>query len=77
MKLLFACLAFTLMACGSKAKPAAPPANTSPATGSAAPCCCLLADKSAKMQTPDECTAGGGTCEATEDSCHGIDEPVP
>ena len=77
MKTILACLVVTLLACGSKSKPAAAPENKEPAAGSAAECCCVLADKSTKMTAPADCTGGGGTCEATEDSCHGINEPVP
>lgn len=77
MKKALACLVLSLMACGSKAKPAAVPANKEPAAGGAATCCCMHADKTTKMEEPGACTSGGGTCEATEDSCHGIEGPIP
>lgn len=79
MKSILVCLVVTLIACGSKSKPAATPQNNEAGggSGSAATCCCELADKSTKMEAPADCKTGGGTCQATEDSCHGIEGPIP
>ena len=81
MKSILACLVVTLLACGSKTKPAATPETKDTASGSAsaATCCCEPADHSKQMtmEVPDTCTGAGGKCLDTEDSCHGIEGPIP
>jgi hypothetical protein len=69
-----------LVGCGSK-KPA--PATTSTGTGMPTPvakeCCCAPTDTAAKheMMAPDACKAKPGSCLAEEDTCHGIEGPIP